>query len=192
MYGGVVCLLCFALSLLFESLPVALMTAERAEVDFATAIRREAEPLWVHHLPVSQSQSVSFEWPCVVRPKNGHNRSWDLLLWVGGVRVTRLPPRNNTHRITAEPFCLYTSHFAPALKPLNAPELSVLGGSSRSHSCQFVNFVLFSVNVPFFFSSVNRHPFCDKLLLVPPHPPLSCPYLSFYSLSAGRWSNDCH
>lgn len=53
--GGVSCVL-----LLFESLSVALMKAERAEVDFPTAICWEAQPLWVHHLPVLQPQSACF------------------------------------------------------------------------------------------------------------------------------------
>lgn len=80
---------------------------------------------------------------------------------------------------TAEPFSPYKSHFVRALKPLNSSELTVLGESARSHLCQFVNFVLFPVNVPFF--SLNRHPFCDKLLLVTP-----LPSLFFLLPSAGR------
>lgn len=169
MHGSVVFLVC--LLLLFESLSVALMKAERAEVDFPTAICWEAEPLWVHHLPVLQSQSVCFwvimccsvqKWPqLLVRLVT---LGW--LEWVLHCRSHRI-----THRKTAEPFRLYKSHFAQALKPLNAPEPTVLGGSTRSHSCQFVNFVLFSVNVPFFSPLIVIH-FVTNCFLYPSFFPL--------------------
>lgn len=78
--------------------------------------------------------------------------SGETCYWGSWECVTRSAPHKKHAAKAAEPFCLYTSHFAAAPRPLNTrSELAVLGGSTRSHSCQFVNFVLFSVNVPLFF-----------------------------------------
>lgn len=144
---------------------MASLKAERAEVDWLTAISWEAAQIVIEKRHTKNGLKVA-KWYCVVQSKNGHNFSWDLLLWVVRVRYKVGATQEHAAK-AAEPFCLYTSHFAAALQPLNTSELAVLGGSARSHSCQFVNFVLYSVNVPFF-PSVNRHLFCDKLLLVPP------------------------
>lgn len=90
------------------------------------------------------------KWQSVVRPKNGHDFSWGLLLGVARVCYKVGVTQEHTAKKTAEPFHLYMSHLVTALQPLNTSELTVLGSGTPSHSCHFCPFL--SVNVLFFLS----------------------------------------